>query len=69
MKGKVCTRSFSHVYNLSLISSLVNYMGEAKAEEWTRAVASNLARAPKEGRGAVGGTGQVIGEDQDPRQG
>ena len=48
-KGKICTRSSGHVYNLSLISSLVNYMGEAKAEEWTRAVASNLARAPKGG--------------------
>jgi iron(III) transport system substrate-binding protein len=48
-KGKICTRSSGHVYNLSLISSLVNYMGEAKAEEWTKAVASNLARAPKGG--------------------
>ena len=48
-KGKICTRSSGHVYNLSLISSLVNYMGEAKAEEWTKSVASNLARAPKGG--------------------
>lgn len=48
-KGKICTRSSGHVYNLSLISSLVNYLGEAKAEEWTKAVASNLARAPKGG--------------------
>ena len=48
-KGKICTRSSGHVYNLSLISSLVNYMGEARAEEWTKAVAGNLARAPKGG--------------------
>jgi iron(III) transport system substrate-binding protein len=48
-KGRICTRSSGHVYNLSLISSLVNYMGEARAEEWTKAVASNLARAPKGG--------------------
>jgi iron(III) transport system substrate-binding protein len=48
-KGKICTRSSGHVYNLSLISSLINYLGEAKAEEWTKAVASNLARAPKGG--------------------
>lgn len=48
-KGKICTRSSGHVYNLSLISSLINHMGEAKAEEWTKAVASNLARAPKGG--------------------
>src|SRR5262245_46596014 len=48
-KGRICTRSSGHVYNLSLISSLVNYMGEEKAEAWTRAVAANLARAPKGG--------------------
>src|SRR5262245_48519423 len=48
-KNKICTRSSGHVYNLSLISSLVNYLGEAKAEEWTKAVAANLARAPKGG--------------------
>jgi iron(III) transport system substrate-binding protein len=48
-KGKICTRSAGHVYNLSLMSSLVNYLGEAKTEEWAKAVASNLARAPKGG--------------------
>lgn len=48
-KGKICTRSSGHVYNLTLISSLVHHLGEAKAEEWTKAVASNLARAPKGG--------------------
>ena len=48
-KGRICTRSSGHVYNLSLISSLVGHLGEAKAEEWTRAVAANLARAPKGG--------------------
>ena len=48
-KGKICTRSASHVYNLSLMSSLVNYLGEAKTEEWAKAVAGNLARAPRGG--------------------
>ena len=48
-KGRICTRSASHVYNLSLISSLVNYLGEAKTEEWARAVAANLAHAPRGG--------------------
>jgi len=48
-KGRICTRSAGHVYNLSLMSSLVNHLGEAKTEEWARAVASNLARAPKGG--------------------
>ena len=48
-KSKICTRSAGHVYNLSLLSSLVNYLGEAKTEAWARAVASNLARTPKGG--------------------
>ncbi len=48
-KGRICTRSAGHVYNLSLISSLVLHLGEAKTEEWARAVASNLARAPRGG--------------------
>ena len=48
-KGKICTRSAGHVYNLSLISSLVSNNGEAKTEEWAKAVAGNLARAPKGG--------------------
>src|SRR5262245_50634345 len=48
-KGKICTRSAGHVYNLSLMSSLVSYLGEAKTEEWAKAVAGNLARTPKGG--------------------
>lgn len=48
-KGRICTRSAGHVYNLSLISSLVHHLGEARTEDWARAVASNLARAPKGG--------------------
>jgi iron(III) transport system substrate-binding protein len=48
-KGKICTRSAGHVYNLSLMSSLVSANGETKTEEWAKAVAGNLARAPKGG--------------------
>lgn len=49
LKGKVCTRSGSHVYNLSLMSALIEHWGEAKAEQWARGVVANLARAPKGG--------------------
>ena len=49
LKGKVCTRSGSHVYNLSLMSALIEHWGEARAEEWARGVAANFARAPKGG--------------------
>jgi iron(III) transport system substrate-binding protein len=48
-KGRICTRSAGHVYNLSLMSSLVHYLGEAKTEAWARAFASNLARTPQGG--------------------
>src|SRR4029434_7808486 len=42
LKGKVCTRSGSHVYNLSLMSALIEHWGEAKAEEWARGVVANF---------------------------
>jgi iron(III) transport system substrate-binding protein len=49
MKGKVCMRSGSHPYNLSLMSALIAHIGEAKAEEWAKGVVANFARAPKGG--------------------
>ena len=49
MKGKVCTRSFSHVYNLSLMSALIDHLGDGKAQQWARGVKANLARDPKGG--------------------
>ncbi len=48
-KGKLCTRSASHVYNLSLMGSIIGALGEEKAETWAKGVAANLARAPKGG--------------------
>jgi iron(III) transport system substrate-binding protein len=56
LKGKVCTRSGSHVYNLSLMSALIEHWGEKKAEDWARGVAANFARAPK-----GGDTDQIMG--------
>src|SRR5574343_1468822 len=49
LKGKLCSRSGSHQYNLSLVASLIAHDGEAKTEEWARGVVANLARAPKGG--------------------
>jgi len=48
-KGKVCVRSSAHPYQLSLIASMVAHLGEAKAEQWVRGLAGNLARDPKGG--------------------
>ena len=49
LKGKVCSRSGSHPYNLSLMSALIAHLGEARAEEWARGVVANFARPPKGG--------------------
>jgi len=49
LKGKVCSRSGSHPYNISLMAALIAHLGEAKAEEWARGVVANFARSPKGG--------------------
>jgi iron(III) transport system substrate-binding protein len=48
-KGKVCVRSSSNMYNLSLMSSMIAGVGPVKAEEWARGVVANFARSPKGG--------------------
>lgn len=48
-KGKVCTRSGSHPYMLSLIGAMYERVGEAKTEAWARGMVTNMARAPKGG--------------------
>jgi len=48
-KGKVCTRSGSHPYNLSLFGSVLEHLGPAKTEAWLQGIVSNMARAPKGG--------------------
>ena len=49
LKGKVCVRSGSHPYNLSLMASIIVHEGENKAEAWARGIVANFARAPKGG--------------------
>jgi iron(III) transport system substrate-binding protein len=49
LKGKICVRSSSNVYNLSLMSSMIAANGPEKAEQWAKAVVPNMARAPKGG--------------------
>ena len=48
-KGKVCSRSGSHPYNISLMAALVAHNGEAKTEAWAKGIVANFARAPKGG--------------------
>jgi iron(III) transport system substrate-binding protein len=48
-KGKLCIRSGSHPYNLSLFGAVTEHLGEQKAEQWLKGVVANLARDPKGG--------------------
>ena len=48
-KGKLCIRSGSHPYNLSLFGAITEHLGEQKTEEWLKGVVANLARSPKGG--------------------
>lgn len=48
-KGKVCTRSGSHPYNLSLFGSMLEHLGEARTESWLKGMVANMARDPKGG--------------------
>ncbi|MEQ9106732.1 MAG: extracellular solute-binding protein [Limnobacter sp.] len=49
LKGKVCTRTGSHPYMLSLMSSMISHLGEKGAESWAKGVVDNMARSPKGG--------------------
>lgn len=46
-KGKICTRSGKHPYNLALIASMIAHHGMEKTETWLKGVKSNLARRPQ----------------------
>ncbi|MBV1787117.1 Fe(3+) ABC transporter substrate-binding protein [Marinobacterium sp. D7] len=46
-KGRICTRSGKHTYNLSLIGSMIAHHGEAEAEQWLEGVKANLAQKPQ----------------------
>lgn len=48
-KGKICIRSGSHPYNLSLFGAVTEHLGEAKAQDWIKGLQANLARDPKGG--------------------
>jgi iron(III) transport system substrate-binding protein len=47
--GEICARSGGHVYNLSLMASMIAYHGLPDAEAWARGVVANFARNPQGG--------------------
>jgi len=48
-KGKLCVRTGSHPYNLSLFGSVVEHLGDKAGEEWLKGLTDNLARKPQGG--------------------
>lgn len=46
-KGKICTRSGKHPYNVSLVASMIAHQGEAETKQWLEGVKANLARKPQ----------------------
>jgi len=45
-KGKICSRSGQHAYNVALIASMIANKGEVFTENWLTEVKNNLARKP-----------------------
>lgn len=45
--GKVCARTSTNLYNLSLMAARIEREGDAKALAWARGVAGNFARQPQ----------------------
>ncbi|MDG2340392.1 MAG: extracellular solute-binding protein [Paracoccaceae bacterium] len=46
-KGRICTRSGMHAYNIALTSAVVHHLGEDGAEAWLDGIKDNLARKPQ----------------------
>ena len=47
LKGRVCTRSGKHQYNVSLLAWIIAARGEDAARAWASGVKANLARKPQ----------------------
>jgi iron(III) transport system substrate-binding protein len=48
LKGKICVRPSSNIYNLSLMASFIDMWGVEKSQSWAKGVVANFAR-PAEG--------------------
>jgi len=48
-KGRLCVRSGSHPYNLSLFGAVMEHLGPARTEQWLGGLVANMARPPKGG--------------------
>ena len=48
-KGRICTRSGTHDYNVALLAAVIAHHGEAAAKTWAEGLKANLARKPEGG--------------------
>lgn len=46
-KGRVVARPSENMYNISLLSSFIEVMGEEEAKNWAKGFAENMAREPQ----------------------
>lgn len=46
-KGRICTRSGLHAYNVALTSAMLHHYGPEKTKAWLTALKGNLARKPQ----------------------
>ena len=49
LKGQICVRSSSNIYNQSLTSSMIEANGEEATQTWAEGLVANLARKPQGG--------------------
>lgn len=45
-KGKICSRSGQHTYNIALFAAMIAHLGPEGAETWLKGLRNNLARKP-----------------------
>ncbi|MDN5786818.1 Fe(3+) ABC transporter substrate-binding protein [Pseudorhodobacter sp.] len=45
-KGRICSRSGTHPYNVALLGAMIAHHGEAEAKTWAEGLKANLARKP-----------------------
>ena len=48
-RGRLVVRSSGHIYNQSLVGSILAANGQEKTEAWAKGIAANLARPPRGG--------------------
>lgn len=46
-KGRICTRSGLHAYNVALTAAVIEHLGEEGARAWLEGLKANLARSPE----------------------